>query len=302
VPDATLVVTTKDRRSDLRRLLESAGRQSADLEILVIDDGSSDGTSQMLAADFPDVRVERCEVSRGYIAQRNRGAVLARAPVIVSVDDDAELPSPHTVAQTLADFDHPRIGAVAIPCVDVRRGPEVLQRAPDDQRRWITNTYWGTAHAVRRDVFLAVGGYREELRHQVEETDYCLRALGAGYVTRLGRADHLRHHEAASRNPGRIAYFDRRNHIIHAWRNVPLPYLPVRLAKIVAHTAVLARTVGQPAAMARGLAAGAGYVIGHPVPRRPVSRAAYRVDHRLRKAGPLTFEEIDGFLPPPGRE
>ncbi len=140
---------------DLQRLLPTLLAQSADCEVLVVDDGSTDGTADMVRAEFPEVRLERSEQSLGYIVQRTRAAGLATAPVIVSVDDDAVLPSTRTVEQTLADFDHPRIGAVAIPFDDVRPDGEFeRQRPPDREGRWVTAAYVGTAHAVRRDVFL----------------------------------------------------------------------------------------------------------------------------------------------------
>ena len=76
---------------------------------------------------------------------------------------------------------------------------------------WITPSYWGTAHAVRRDLFLALGGYREELGEMFEEVDFCLRMLNTGYATRLGRATPLHHYESAKRIQPRKVF--------HVWRN-----------------------------------------------------------------------------------
>lgn len=254
----------------------------------------------MVAGEFPDVRFERSNASRGYIVQRNRGAQLATGPIIVSADDDAEFLHPGTVAQTIADFDDPRVGVVAIPFVDVRRSPDVRQRAPSPTTTiWAASTYWGTAHALRRDLFLALGGYRAVLEHQCEEMDYSLRLLEAGYVTRLGRAEPLVHYEAPSRDRSRISYYDRRNNVLHGWHNAPLPYLPVRLAKVTAHTALLAVQNGNGRALGRGLIAGFAAVMRGTSPRSPVSRSTYRADHMLRKHGPLVLEAITPLLRTP---
>lgn len=299
-PRATIVVTTKDRRDELRRMLETAFLQSArDLEVLVIDDGSSDGTADMVRAEFPDARVDRCEEPLGLVEQRNRGAQLARAPIVVSLDDDAILPSTETIAQTLADFDHPRIGAVAIPFVDVRTSTVRRQQAPDGERRWVTPSYIGTAHAVRRDVFLALGGYRGELWQMAEEPDLCLRMLDAGYVTRLGRADALHHLESPKRDLPRITALGRTNDLLHGFNNVPMPYLVVRVAKVTLHSLLFALRWRQPRAVGRGLAR--GFRLGLPVlrSRRPVRRSTYRLDHDLRKRGPLPLEEVEPRLGPP---
>jgi glycosyltransferase involved in cell wall biosynthesis len=299
-PDATLLVTTRDRRDDLKRLLAAVRRQTADVEVLVIDDGSTDGTAEMVAEQFPEVRLERSETSLGLIAQRNRGTRLARGAIVVSVDDDADLPSPQTLAQTLGDFGPSGVGAVGIPFVDVPRGPAVQQQAPDRADIWAIPVFRGTAYAVRRDVFLALGGFREALQQVAEEMDFCLRLLDRGLVVRAGTADPLLHLESPRRSRPRLAYLDRRNNVLHAWRNVPMPYLPVRLAKIVAETPLLLRAHGHPLALIRGLGAGVGQVV-RGAPREPVGRATYRPNHRLRRRGSVRLAEIERILRGSGR-
>jgi glycosyltransferase involved in cell wall biosynthesis len=299
-PRATIVVTTRDRKDELRRMLRSALEQSApDLEILVIDDGSSDGTSAMVRDEFPTVRIDRTEESLGLIEQRNRGAELASAPIVVSLDDDAVLPSPDTIEQTLRDFDHPRIGAVAIPFVDVRSSTVHRQEAPDMDGRWVTPSYIGTAHALRRDVFLAVGGYRGELRQMAEEPDYCLRMLDAGYLVRLGRADYLHHLESPKRDTPRLLALGRANDVLHGFNNVPMPYLIGRLAKVTVHSFVFAVRWRALRPVVRGLAR--GYRLGLPAlrGRKPVHRSTYMLDHMLRKRGPLPLEEVEPRLRAP---
>jgi GT2 family glycosyltransferase len=219
--------------------------------------------------------------------------------VVVSIDDDARLVSRHTVEQTLDDLDHPRIGAVAIPFVDVRKTTTVRQVAPDGDGRWIAPSFIGTAHAVRRHLFLELGGYRDELVQMGEEPEFCLRLLDAGYVTRLGRADKLHHLESPRRDTPRIVALGRRNDLLHAFWNVPLPYLLVRLAKVTVHSLWFAAVWRQPRAVLRGLAAGYREGLRQWRHRRPVSRASYKLDHDLRKRGPFRLEQIEGRLAAP---
>ncbi|MFP5380492.1 MAG: hypothetical protein ACLGHP_12245, partial [Vicinamibacteria bacterium] len=61
----------------------------------------------------------------------NVGAQLARGRVLVSLDDDAELPSPRTVRQTLAAFDDERIGVVTLPLEQPAWGEQLFQAAPE---------------------------------------------------------------------------------------------------------------------------------------------------------------------------
>ena len=289
---ATVVITTKDRSDELRTALRSAVAQEGPVDVLVVDDGSTDGTTDMVRTEFPEVRVERSEISRGYIAQRNAAARLATADVLISIDDDAEFRSPRSVADTLADFEHPRIGAVAIPGVDVRYGPEVRQAPPNRNGAWITPSYWGTAHAVRRELFLELGGYREELREMFEEVDFCLRLLDAGYATRLGRAEPLHHYESPKRVQPRKVFYVWRNNIWHALRNVPLPYAPVRAAKITATALAWGVRNRQLRVVVRALGTACREAPSQLAERAPVSRSTYRLDHDLRRRGPLRLEEI----------
>src|SRR5262249_55346269 len=155
----TILIATKNRRNELCQAVESAVRQSPPCEVLVIDDGSTDDTSAEVQRRFPQVRCIRHETSTGYIVRRNQGAGSASAPIVVSIDDDAVFSSPSVVAQSLAAFDHPRVGAAAIPFVNIRQSPEVHQAARPGGP-FVTSAFIGTAHALRRDLFVRLGGYR----------------------------------------------------------------------------------------------------------------------------------------------
>ena len=298
-PRATVLITTKDRKEELRLALRSALAQTVPIEVLVIDDGSTDGTSDMIRAEFPEIRCQREETSHGLIARRNQGARLARAPVVVSIDDDAEFSSPQVVEQTLRDFDHPRIAAVAIPFVNVRQDGTVRQVAPESQGCYVTYAYVGTAHAVSRDIFLQVGGYREHFVHQGEEGDLCLRLLAAGYVVRLGRADPIRHYESPRRDFRRMDYYGRRNDILFAWHNVPFPDLAAHLAVTSWNGLRTAFRMRRFRHMLGGMLAGYAYGLTRTDGRLPVARGVYRLGRRLKKAGPLLLAEVEPRLPLP---
>ena len=128
---ATVVITTKNRKEELPpRRLRSALAQTAQPEVLVMDDASTDGTATLVRQEFPQVRLESSEHSLGYIRQRNRAARLANGAVLFSIDDDAVFSSNKVIEQTLRDFDHPCVGAVAIPFVDVNKSPTEHHRSP----------------------------------------------------------------------------------------------------------------------------------------------------------------------------
>jgi GT2 family glycosyltransferase len=297
--DATIVITTRNRRDELREALESCQGQTAHVDVLVIDDGSTDGTSDMVAAEFPDVRLHRSEVSHGLIVQRTAAVSMINTPVIVSMDDDARLVSPQTVEQTLADFDHPRIGAVAIPYVDVRRGGIQRQEAPDRHERWVTDTYIGTAHALRRDVFSAIGGYRTSFKHMAEEPEFCLRMLAAGFVVRLGRAPSLHHLESPTRRVlSRNVRLLVRNQLLDAWHNTPTRYFPGRVARILVRSIVDSLRWRHPGAAALGAWEALRDAARADDPRGPVPDDVWRLLMELRRRGPVRLDSIEPRLPP----
>lgn len=88
-PDVTVVIPTRDRAPMLRQALRSALAQDVDLEVVVVDEASSDGTSAMLAAwGDPRIRVVHHERPLGVAAARNAGIEQARAETIAFLDDD----------------------------------------------------------------------------------------------------------------------------------------------------------------------------------------------------------------------
>ncbi|MGH2840341.1 MAG: glycosyltransferase family 2 protein, partial [Solirubrobacteraceae bacterium] len=92
--DVAVVVATRDRAGRLAQLLDALERQtlaSERMEVVVVDDGSSDGTGELLAerADGPlPLRWVSQPQSRGPAAARNRGWRMTTAPLIAFTDDD----------------------------------------------------------------------------------------------------------------------------------------------------------------------------------------------------------------------
>ena len=284
--EATVVVVTKDRVGDARRAVKSATKQSGNVEVIVIDDASADGTAEEIAGEFPEARVQRADSSQGYIAQRNKAARLARGEIIVSLDDDAQFSSTETIQSLLEEFADPRVGAVAMPYIDVGFGTGVLQARPEPDRMFLTHTFRGTAYAVRRELFLKLGGFRETLYYQWEEPDFCARLMDAGYLVVLGGTPPILHHESQKRNYDKMLYWGRRNYLLVSWWNVPTRYLPGRLLKVWTHGVVLAWKSRRFKPTLSGLARGCIDAYRTRAYRRPVSPAVHRQMRRLLKAGP----------------
>jgi GT2 family glycosyltransferase len=293
-PLASVVIVTKDRKDDALRAVRSAVAQEGDVEVILVDDGSSDGTAAAVSEEFPGVRIARFEASAGYIVRRNGAAELARGRYVFSIDDDAELGAETTVVETVGSFENERVGAVAIPYVDVP-DMEIRQLAPDEAGVHATSFFRGTAYAVRRDLFIALGGFRGDFVHQAEEREFCLRMLGAGRIVALGRGAPIRHFVSSSRDVDQMWFYGCRNDVLTVWRHVPMPYLPGRLAMTVAHLVWLGVGVRRPVLFLRGTCSGLRHALS--ASRRPMPRRLYRLYRTLERRGAMPLNEIVASLP-----
>src|SRR3954469_4879731 len=86
----SVVVPTRNRSRLLAATLRSVLRQRAvDLEVIVVDEGSTDDTGAVIAGlRDPRIRIVRHDVPRGVSRARNRGAEEARGDWVAFVDDD----------------------------------------------------------------------------------------------------------------------------------------------------------------------------------------------------------------------
>jgi glycosyltransferase involved in cell wall biosynthesis len=101
-PDVSVIIPTYNRQSMVLEAIDSALAQSfQDFELIVIDDGSTDGTDQRVSQLTDDrIRFERIEHC-GAAGARNRGVEVARAPMIAFLDSD-DLWAPAKLERQLA--------------------------------------------------------------------------------------------------------------------------------------------------------------------------------------------------------
>jgi GT2 family glycosyltransferase len=267
-----VLIVTRDRKDLAHRAVESARSQRDLQRVLVIDDGSADGTHASLAEAFPDLDILRSPYPRGSIAQRNRGTALAHTDIVIGLDDDAYFSDQDAVANAVAAFSDPRVGAVAL--TEGLR-PTRLGHGDDFP---LAPAFVGCGYAVRREQFMALGGFREHLVAYGEERDFCLRLIDAGYVVRQGLDSSVVHEPAGNRNWHGIARLSRRNDVLHVWQNVPFPYTPLHALGLFAgglKIGLMTRTVPwQVEGFALGLR---DCFKAGEYSRSPVRKSAYRM-------------------------
>ena len=93
-PEASVILATYNRLTYLKRALRSVLQQTyVQYEIIIVDDGSTDGTAAWVKTNFPDVNLIQLERNLGAAAARNRGIKEARGTYIAFLDsDDVWLP------------------------------------------------------------------------------------------------------------------------------------------------------------------------------------------------------------------
>ena len=93
IPKVSVIIPTYDRIETLPRSLNSVFKQTfSDWELIVVDDGSTDGTDEMVLRDYSSVRLHRQE-NKGVSSARNAGVALASGEWIAFLDsDDAWFP------------------------------------------------------------------------------------------------------------------------------------------------------------------------------------------------------------------
>ena len=301
-PAATVLITTKDRADELPRAIDSVARQTAPVQLVVVDDGSSDHTSELVRERYPWAELARNESALGIIEARNKAASLAKTNILFTLDDDAEFSTPDVVADTLALFDHPRVAAVTIPLVNHIEGREErFDEFPEAARTgelWCSFAFKGGANAMRLDVFREMDGYRGFMFRQGEESDYCIRLLDRGYVVRAGTADPVDHYPSPRRDSPQVYRYTGRNNLLFAWYNVPMPHLLKHWAGGVVNLLRAGVRRRRPVSVAVGIAWGLWTSLTRPGVRKPVSTRAYQLSRTLI-AGARPLSQIENRLPEP---
>ncbi|MGH8172660.1 MAG: glycosyltransferase family 2 protein [Rhodanobacteraceae bacterium] len=184
-PNVSAIIPTYNRRELLGHALRSVLAQSRPVEeIIVVDDGSTDGTDEALRSEFGDRIVYVRQANAGVSAARNRGMSMARGRYIALLDSDDEWLPEKTARQVDWLDTHPDFGMVLcdVERIDATRKPIDLlgRRAIMPEDGWVLkyvldNPALAPVSAMfRREVYADVGGFDVTLR-TAEDLDFHLR-------------------------------------------------------------------------------------------------------------------------------
>ena len=195
-PSLSVIIVTWDRRNDLEQALLSLRRQDCvGMEIVVVDNGSRDGTLEMLRSGrLGELVLYAAPRNLGASAARNIGIRAAAGHFVAFMDSDAVALDPDLLSRLSAMLQaDPRLGAVA-PAIYAdaqRRVPWLLGGyfAPGGHHdfarstsEWENPEFLSTCFSLwRRDLLLELGGFDPAYPYIFEDCDLSVRARDAGW-------------------------------------------------------------------------------------------------------------------------
>jgi GT2 family glycosyltransferase len=194
----SIIVPTHNRRLSVERALGALSVQSyppAAVEVIVVADGCSDGTSDISREGWPFAMRVIDQPSRGPAAARNRGAAAASGDLLVFLDDDIEVWPGFVAAhvQAHADRNPARVAIGYLPpqlqgrrdffAIMLRAWWEAMfERMREPGHRFTYSDLLSGNFSVVRSMFAGVGAFDESMRcHEDYELGYRLIAAGARF-------------------------------------------------------------------------------------------------------------------------
>lgn len=205
-----VVILNWNTRDYLRKFLPGliASTEGLDAEVIVADNASTDGSPEMLAAEFPDVRRISLDRNYGFTGGYNRALAQVEAEYFVLINSDIEVPQgwlkpltdwmdthPHCGAcgPKLLSYDHRdrfEYAGAAGGLLDRYGYPfcrgRILQKVEKDEGQYDTpeDVFWvsGACLLVRSKLWKKLGGLDDRFFAHMEEIDLCWRMQLSGYT------------------------------------------------------------------------------------------------------------------------
>jgi N-acetylglucosaminyl-diphospho-decaprenol L-rhamnosyltransferase len=222
-PDVTVSIVSFNTRDLLRAAVTAAlSTRGVSFEIIVADNGSKDGSAEMIEREFPSVHLVRNSDNRGFAAANNVVIRRAKGRYILLLNPDTEV-NPETIPTLAGYLDaHPRTGICGprilfpdgtfqscgyrFPTVlsEIRQsknvnkairalvGPETFEPDAHDTREvdWVD----GACFMIRREVIEQIGPLDEQYFLYAEELDWCFNARKSGWAIAALPAAEMIHH------------------------------------------------------------------------------------------------------------
>jgi GT2 family glycosyltransferase len=245
-PRVSVVIPHWNGRHHLDDCLNALRRQTlADHEVILVDNGSTDGSPAIVRDAFPEVRLLELGENRGFTGACNAGYAVSRGEFVCLLNNDTEA-DPGWLAAVVDVFDRcPRVGIVAgklllfdqrdtfhaagdfyrLDGIPGNRGVWQRDEGQYDREEPIFGAC-GAAAAYRRAMVDEIGFLDDAFFFSCEDVDIAWRAHLAGWEVRYAPAAVVYHKLKASGGSGVVgSYHDGRNFLYVIWKNYPASLL-----------------------------------------------------------------------------
>lgn len=228
---ATVVVITHNRRAELLTTLRHMTSLPDRMPIVVVDNGSADGTADAVRARFPDVALIASERNLGALG-RNLAVERIDTPYFACCDDDTRWqPGALRRAATLLD-DHPRLATVTGRCLvepDLHEDPITpeLRHSPVPGPSWLPGPallgIMAGLTMFRCSAFREVGGFSRRMWFGGEEELFTIDLAVAGWWSCWAEDVVVHHAPSVTRDTRRQRRMGIRNTLWTQWLRRPVP-------------------------------------------------------------------------------
>lgn len=205
-------------------------------EIIIVDDGSDDGSVKLLTKNFPEIKLIKHKINRGFSAAVNTGARMAKGNLILLLNNDV-IPSPDFLAPAIKHFDDERVFAVSLheKGYGYARGSfsaGYIQLAMGEESKTVHPSFYvsGGSGIFRRSIWMELGGMDEKLLSPFywEDIDLGYRAEKRGYINLWEPESKVTHNHESTIGEFSKNYVQRireRNQLLVIWKNIGSPAL-----------------------------------------------------------------------------
>jgi hypothetical protein len=279
LPRVTVVVVTWQGRDLLPDCLDSLARQTCPHRVLVVDNASTDGTKQLLAAEYPDASVLELPSNTGFAGGAAAGLAAVDTEYVALLNNDARaregwlaalvamLDSDHALAavtsRMLLAADQASINNAGVGLRRDGYGYDLGLGRPDGPEYALERDVFGFsggAAALRITAVRAVGGFASRFFLYYEDTDLSWRLRLAGWRVRYQPDAVVIHHHSATadQHSAGFAFHNERNRLLMVTRCAPAGLAAAQVVRFPLTTASLAvkRLLGRPLPPGRQFQAG----------------------------------------------
>ncbi len=157
--EVTILITTRNRLDDLKYtlLMNEVVLNDSNIEYIIYDDGSNDGTYEFISSNYPEIKLLRNKTSRGLIYCRNHMMNLVETKYAISIDDDLHFITNNPIHSIKTYFEaHSKC---AILSFRIFWGKEAPALTYSDEIPYRTKSYAGGAHVFRMSAWKSIPGY-----------------------------------------------------------------------------------------------------------------------------------------------